>query len=700
MHTAALREHGAMADAGAESHTVRGIDGPMGGARAAAPARRPGWGDSDAMDDGTLTFAALLKRHRRAAGLSQEALAARAGYSAVYVGMVERGQRRPPAATVELLAHALTLSPAERATFERAAARAPALAAPDDGLLTPFPALAPLPVVPTPLLGREAAVAEATALLEREGVRLLTLTGPGGVGKTRLAIRLAEVVADRHPGGVHFVDLSALADPALFLSTLARALDVRGAPRDALIAALRGRRVLLVLDNMEQVAAAGPALADVFAHCPEPTALVTSRVPLRVRGEHIFPVPPLALPDAAAAAGDIDALAGVAAVRLFMQRARSMRPDVALTPATAPDVVALCQALDGLPLALERAAARCRLLSPRELRARLAGGLGTLGDGPRDAPARQRTLEATVAWSEGLLDARERRLFRWFSVAAGGCALAAVEALGVAAGIPAGEVLDAASALVDHGLVRRDEGPDGDTRLLLLETPRVYGVRQLARGGEEGAARRVHAAHHIALAAAAEPGLKGREQGMWLARLRAEDANARAILAWALGDGDPGVGLRLAAFLWRSWWMQGHVYEGLRTLEALIDRTAAGAGGVTDLVRAKAIHGAGVLAYWCGDFPRAVARSEQGLALFRQLGEEGWSASALLPLADVARHRGDDARARGLLTESLALARRAGDAQGVAFALLLLGVLWSEQGLCWLVKVSVRRKTFFVARIP
>jgi len=494
MHTAALREHGAMADAGAESHTVRGIDGPMGGARAAAPARRPGWGDSDAMDDGTLTFAALLKRHRRAAGLSQEALAARAGYSAVYVGMVERGQRRPPAATVELLAHALTLSPAERATFERAAARAPALAAPDDGLLTPFPALAPLPVVPTPLLGREAAVAEATALLEREGVRLLTLTGPGGVGKTRLAIRLAEVVADRHPGGVHFVDLSALADPALFLSTLARALDVRGAPRDALIAALRGRRVLLVLDNMEQVAAAGPALADVFAHCPEPTALVTSRVPLRVRGEHIFPVPPLALPDAAAAAGDIDALAGVAAVRLFMQRARSMRPDVALTPATAPDVVALCQALDGLPLALERAAARCRLLSPRELRARLAGGLGTLGDGPRDAPARQRTLEATVAWSEGLLDARERRLFRWFSVAAGGCALAAVEALGVAAGIPAGEVLDAASALVDHGLVRRDEGPDGDTRLLLLETPRVYGVRQLARGGEEGAARRVHAA--------------------------------------------------------------------------------------------------------------------------------------------------------------------------------------------------------------
>lgn len=239
---------------------------------------------------------------------------------------------------------------------------------------------------------------------------------------------------------------------------------------------------------MEQVAAAGPALADVFTHCPEPTALVTSRVPLRVRGEHIFPVPPLALPDAAAAAGDIDALTGVAAVRLFMQRTRSMRPDVALTPATAPDVVALCQALDGLPLALERAAARCRLLSPRELRARLAGGLGTLGDGPRDAPARQRTLEATVAWSEGLLDARERHLFRWFSVAAGGCALAAVEALGVAAGIPAGEVLDAASALVDHGLVRRDEGPDGDTRLLLLETPRVYGVRQLARGGEEGAA--------------------------------------------------------------------------------------------------------------------------------------------------------------------------------------------------------------------
>lgn len=282
-----------------------------------------------------------------------------------------------------------------------------------------------------------------------------------------------------------------------------------------------------------------------------------------------------------------------------------------------------------------------------------------------------------------MLDARERRLFRWLSVAAGGSALAAVEALGGAAGIPASEVLDAASALVDHSLVRRDEGLDGEARLTMPETVRAYALRELARGGEDGTAWQAHAAHHIALAAAAEPGLKGREQGAWLARLRAEDANARAILAWALGDGDPGMGLRLAASLWRSWWMQGHVYEGLRTLEALIDRTAAdaaGAEGVTDLVRAKAIHGAGVLAYWCGDFPRAVARSEQALALFRQLGEEGWSASALLPLADVARHRRDDARARDLLAESLALARRAGDAQGVAFALMLLGVLWSEQG--------------------
>jgi predicted ATPase len=405
------------------------------------------------------------------------------------------------------------------------------------------------------LLGRAHALGAGSTLLQGTEGRLLTFTGPGGVGKTRLAVQLARTVQEHYADGVAFVDLSALRDAALVAATIAGALGVReqgGQPlRAALVAHLRERQVLLLLDNAEHLLDAVAAeVAALRAACPGLRLLVTSRVALRVQAEQVYPVPPLALP----VAGDglsVAALEQVPAVALFVQRARAVRPDFGLNEANAATVAALCTRLDGLPLAIELAAARVGVLPPAALLARLGQPLTVLTGGPRDLPARQRTLRDTIAWSYDLLAPWEQALFRQLAVFAGGGTLEAVEAVcaGEDATGAAHDVLAGLGALADASLLVTMAGADGGLCCGLLETIREYALEQLEARGEADAWRGRHAAYFLSLAEAAAPPLDGPDQAVWLDRLEREHDNLRAALAWAGTAGAADLGLRLASAL-------------------------------------------------------------------------------------------------------------------------------------------------------
>jgi len=420
-------------------------------------------------------FADALKRYRQAAGLTQEALAERAGLSREAISALERGARQSPHKdTVQLLAAALRLADAERAAL--AAAARPHVAPPASSIRVTAPTTLPIP--PTSLIGREQEMAQVCALLRRADVRLLTLTGPAGVGKSRLSLAVAAALHAEFPDGVVLVLLAPLSDPALVEATIAGTLGLREQGdqplHETLTDYLRGKQMLLLLDNFEHVAAAAPLLANLLATCPAVKLLVTSRAVVRVRGEQVVPVPPLALPDPAHVA-TVAALARVAAVALFVQRAQAVRPDFHLTPENAPAVAAICARLDGLPLALELAASRITLLPPQALLARLEGASGQpplhlLVGGAHDLSERQQTLRNALAWSYDLLSASEQALFRRLSVFAGGCALEAVEAVCRTIGDIEGAALEWLAALVDKNLLRREEGLDGDPH---VARPRV-----------------------------------------------------------------------------------------------------------------------------------------------------------------------------------------------------------------------------------
>ena len=645
-------------------------------------------------------FGGLLRAHRRAAGLTQEALAERAGLSARGIQHLEAGDTRPYAATLEALAVALDLAPAERARLQAAGTAAPAPAHPDDpadgpGALRRLGAgagQANLPLQLTSFVGRERELAEVARLLGSS--RLLTLTGPGGVGKTRLARQAAAAAGPAYPDGVWLVELGALADPALVAPAVATAVGVREVPGrppgDTLAAALRPRRLLLVLDNCEHLLdGVVPLATGLLGACPGLRVLATSRAALRVSGEQECPVPPLALPDPARPP-DPAAVSQAEAVALFVQRAASVAPAFRLTAHNAAAVAAICARLDGLPLALELAAARVKLLPPEALLARLGSRLTVLTGGPRDLPARQQTLRATIAWSYDLLAPAEQTLFARLGAFAGGCTVEAAEAVGGAAGAPPGDVLDGLASLADRSLLQRQEAPPdeepvpGGPRLVLLETVREYALERLTASGEEAEVRRRHAAFYLALAEASHAELEGLLDKAWLERLEREHDNLRAALDWSeRGDGAPSgvpgareMGPRLAGALWWFWWQRGHLTEGRRWLERML-RLPAGPA-----VRATALYGAGVLAFHQGDFERSAGYVEESLTLARETGEgrrAGWALHRLRLLAQIA---GDYERAEALGAESVAVWRRLGasGAPGLAIALLASGSVAQLQG--------------------
>jgi predicted ATPase len=607
------------------------------------------------------SFGELLAGHRYAARLTQEELAARAGLSVDAIGVLERGARTAPRrSTVTLLATALRLNPAESERFAAAARRRAGDPGPPAGELVVPPDLC---MQSPTFVGREQDVARVHTLLGRRDVRLLTLTGPPGAGKTRLALEAAGAVVDGFRDGASVVSLGAVDRPALVLPALRQALglrETRGESAQETVAAYcLPRQLLLVLDNFEHVLAAGPELVELLGRCPGLQLLVTSRAALRVRPEHELWVPPLG-PEASLA--------------LFAERAEAAAPGFRLGPENADDVDAICRRLEGLPLALELAAPWIRLLSPRQLRERLDSRLDLLVEGPRDLPERQRTLRGTLAWSCELLEPPSLALLRRLSVFAGGAPLEALGTVGQAAGAVPGGVLRHLAVLVDHSLVRRQDAADGEPRVALLESVREYGRELLEAEGELDATALAHLQHYAALAERGRDELRGRGQEALLERLRQELGNVRAALAWAAARGHAETGLRLAGAMWLFWDYGGHRQEGLEWITCLL-----AAGTASPATRARALLAAGRLAE--GGSPKpSIAWLEESLALYRDLGDRRGAAEALRGIALAAGGRGDHDRAIALLEEAASTLRDVADPALVASALMNLGVEVSHHG--------------------
>jgi predicted ATPase/DNA-binding CsgD family transcriptional regulator len=503
-----------------------------------------------------------------------------------------------------------------------------------------------VPVPLTPLLGREHEVAALRELVRRNDVRLVTCVGPAGVGKTRLALHVARDVEPHFADGIAFVSLASIRDPALVLSTIAQCLQ-RPPTAASLIDYLADKHSLLVLDNVEQVIAAAALLADVMAACPDLTMLVTSREALRVRGEHEFPVPPLAPSPA---------------ITLFAQRAHAIRPSFVMDDTLAPTVEAICHRLDYLPLAIELAAARIKLFPPAFLLTRLVHRLDVLSSGPRDLPTRQQTLRSALAWSYELLSPGDQRLFRRLGVFAGGCTLEAAEQIA-----PSDASLSAGS-LIDKNLLRQIVQADGAPRLLMLETMREYALEQLALSGETDAMERAHAGYYCGLAEYAEGHLLGSDVRAWLERLAREHDNLRQALGWALQH-DAALAQRLTGALWRFWFLRGHLSEGRRWLEAAL----ALQGASTPNIAVKALSGAGYLATAQSDYARAETLCADALQKAEELGDERSRALALFGLANTCNWGRDYRRARSLFEASLAIYRTMNDHWGIASTLAYLG---------------------------
>ena len=533
-----------------------------------------------------------------------------------------------------------------------------------------------LPVPVTSLVGREREVQAVVDLIGRPEVRLLTLTGPGGVGKTRLAIRVAAEIDRLYADGAHFVSLAAIVDADLVATTIGHALGIAESadrsPLAALEATLEQQEMVLLLDNFEQVMSAAPVVNHLLAACRELKVIVTSRAVLRVSGEQIFPVPPLTLP-----ARNITSIADATAsesVRLFVQRAQAAYPAFDLTDATAVATAAICHRLDGLPLAIELAAARSNLLPPVDMLQRLERPLPLLVRGPTDLPRRQQTLRDAIAWSYDLLDPDEQRLLRHLSVFVDGFTLEAAAA--VCGDAPSdgddGGVFDQIASLVDKSLllpmVDRTDLAD-PPRFITLETIREFGREQLRSAGEEEAAHRRHADYFLALVDTM-PAYGDPRQAAWLDQIENELDNLRAVLTWLLEQPDPAPAIRLAGALGGLWYLRGRVTEGRRWLHQALDRP----GEVPDAWAARARREAGALARELGDYDDAQALLEEALRLHRLAGDGTGAALALNGLGLIALYRGDSSQATSLLAESSSLFHGLNSSYGIGEVLGNLGL--------------------------
>ena len=562
------------------------------------------------------SFAEVLREYRLIAGLTQEALAERAGISARTIRLLEHGGSQPHADTAQRLATALALVDDRRQQFLAAVRPAPRQRPGSP----PWAASRRVPLEPTRLLGREQELAVVLALLQQDDIRLLTLTGPGGVGKTRLALEAARQVQEQRVDEVVFVNLAPLTNPTLVAPTIAQVLGVKEQPGQALLdglrAYLRARQMLLVLDNFEQVTAAAPLLPDLLRGAAHLTLLVTSRAALQLSGEQEYPVPPLPLPPPGAAP-TVAELPRYAAVALFVARAQAVRLDFQLTPENVPAVAEICVALDGLPLAIELAAARIRIFPPETLRTRLASRLQALIGGARDLPARQQTLRATIDWSYQLLAGTEQTLLARLAVFVGGCTLEAAE---VICRTETGSALDVdvgLEALVRQSLVVSQGDEAVAPRFGLLATVREYALERLELSGEVAAVRDRHLRYFRALAEEAAPHLETGAQLEWLARLDTEVDNLRAALAWAVEGGTREEGMHLATALQHFWTMRSHFQEAYRWWQRLRARPAE----LPASLAAQALTRGALFAWYSGHHGEVVPLAEAGMALSREIGD-------------------------------------------------------------------------------
>jgi predicted ATPase/DNA-binding XRE family transcriptional regulator len=632
--------------------------------------------ETDEVDTGTgRTFGDLLRRWRDQAGLTQEDLAESTGLTPQAISLLERGERRRPQRyTVRKLAEALGMEGQDLAEFE-SAARPPTRRSTELSLRD-------LPTPPTPLIGREDEVAAVEGLLIHEDVRLLTLTGPGGVGKTRLALEVAGRSRGAFADGVAFVPLAPLGDAAVVPSVIARTLGIREVEGQALPATLKrhlgDRQMLIVLDNLEHLPEAVPPIADLVEACPKLTVLATSRAPLHLMGEHQFPVGTLSSQQEYEASAGVPARS--AAVELFRQRARAVSPHFELTVENVDMVVSICRRLDGLPLAVELAAARVKLFPPHALLQRLDRGLGLLAGGARDLPERQRTLHDTVAWSYDLLDEDERLLFRRLAVFGGDFSLEAAEAI---CG-PEADILGALATLVDNSLLvpRAEDQAYDEPRFVMLATIREYAAERLGEDGEEEEVRRAHALYYLALAEATQPeNLVDTQREWWWTRLEEEHDNLRAALRWSIRSREEDTAARFALALWR-FWSARHLSEGCRWLEAIL--AVGGTAGPEPVGQARRraflLLVTGMLTTRRGDYDRAVALDEASLTLYQDLGHRKSTHGPLRELGTVAYHREDYDRALRLGEQALAVTREFGNASGAGLVICNLADALRAQG--------------------
>ena len=569
------------------------------------------------------------------------------------------------------------------------------LAGPD--LLAEFPALKSLerhphnlPVQPTPFLGRQQEVASICALLSRSDGRLVTLTGPGGIGKTRLSLQIAAEVSDQFVDGVFFVALAPVSDAEQVVPTIMQMLSIKEVGGQPLLrqlkAVLKDKQMLLLLDNFEQVVEAAVVVAELLVACPKLKILVTSRMVLHVQAEREFAVPPLSLPNLKRLP-DLVTLSQYEAVALFIQRAQAVKPDFAVTNANAPAVAGICARLDGLPLAIELAAARVKFFAPQALLSRLEQGLAMLTGGARDLPARQQTLRGAIAWSYNLLSLEEQQLFRRVSVVVDGCMWEAADVVCRAAGELKGDVLDGLLSLVDKSLLRQEESEQGEPRFSMLQTLREFGLEMLTIAGETELTRQAHAEYYLEMAEEAKPHLQGSEQVSWLARLEREHENLRAALSFLLdrvhaqagtpeGQQQAEWALRLCVALSWFWTTRGYLREG----KAFLDQALAGGSDVGAVLHARALYAAAELAFVLGDTKREETLCIESLTLYRELNDTIGMANCLRLLGSIARTMGKYTLGRSQLEEAAALFSEVGDRWKRGQCFTELARIATEQG--------------------